>query len=182
VLPEKETRLKILRCYLKCVDVFSERVAKAFAWLTPILILGMVYSTLMRYLFSKPPLWTYDLVYHCANVMWMMGLAYVMCIKGNVSINVFYRKLPARKQAIADISLSLIFFWPLVFALLYFSLIHVPSSWRLGERAVESVIRIPIYPLKTVILVAWLMLLFQGVAELIRNVFFLATGRKLQWK
>lgn len=175
-------RLKILRCYLKCIDVFTERVAKGFAWLTVILMVGMVYSTLMRYIFNNPPVWTYDFVYYCANGMFMMGAAYVLRIKGNVSIDIFYRKLSSRKQAIADISLSLIFFFPLFFALLYFSLIHVPSSWRLGEKAVESVIRVPIYPLKTVIPVTCLMLLFQGVAELIRNVFFLATGRKLQWK
>ena len=182
MLPGKETRLKILRGYVKCVDIFSERVAKGFAWLTVILMLGMVYSTLMRYIFGKPPLWTYDFVYYCANCMFMMGAAYVLRIKGNVSIDLFYQKLSARKQAIADISLSLIFFFPLFIALLYFSMINVPFSWGLREKAVESVIRIPIYPLKTVIPVTCVMLLFQGVAELIRNVFFLATGRKLQWK
>ena len=178
----KETQLKILRCYVKCVDIFSERVAKGFAWLTVVLMLGSVYSTLMRYIFSKPPAWTYDFVYHCANVMFMMGAAYILRIKANINIDIFSQKFSPRGQAIANISFSLIFFFPLLIALLYFSMIHVPFSWGLREKAVESVIRIPIYPLKTVIPVTCVMLLFQGVAELIRNVFFLATGKELQWK
>jgi TRAP-type mannitol/chloroaromatic compound transport system permease small subunit len=174
--------LKILRGYVKFIGIFSERVAKAFAWLTVILIIGMVYSTLMRYVFNKPPLWTYDSVYYCANVMFMMGAAYVLSIKGNVSIDLFYRKLSPRGRAIADITLSLIFFFPLFSGLFYFSMIEVPFSWGLGQKAVESVIRIPIYPLKTVIPVTCMMLLLQGVAGLICNVVFLATGRELQWK
>jgi len=157
-------------------------VAKGFAWLTVILIIGMVYSTLLRYVFNKPPLWTYDFVYYCANVMFMMGAAYVLSIKGNVSIDLFYRKLSPKGQAIADIVLDLIFFFPLFLALFYFSMIQVPFSWKAGERAVESVIRVPIYPLKTVIPLTCLMLLLQGVAELIRSIFLIVTGRKLQCK
>jgi len=166
---------------LKYIDIFNEWVAKIFAWLVVVLILSMVYSTIMRYIFNDAPLWTYDSVYYCANVSFMMGAAYVLRIKRNVSIDLFYRMLPERGQAINDMVCSLLFFFPLIFALLYFSMINVPFSWRVGEKAVESVIRVPIYPLKTVIPVAYFLLLLQGIAEFIRNFYLAATRRELEW-
>jgi len=174
--------LSILKGYVKCIDIFNERVAKTFAWLTVILMIGMVYSTIMRYLFNKPPLWTYDFVYYCANVMFMMGAAYVLQIKGNVTIDLFFSKFSQKGQAIVDTVLSLILFFPLFIALFYFSMINVPFSWQAGERAVESVIRVPIYPLKTVIPITCVMLILQQIAELIRNGFFIVTGKELRWK
>ena len=174
--------MKALKVYLKYIDLFSEWVAKIFAWLIVVLILGMVYSTIMRYIFNDAPLWTYDSVYYCANVSFMMGAAYVLQIKGNVTIDLFFSKFSQKGQAIVDTVLSLILFFPLFIALFYFSMINVPFSWQVGERAVESVIRVPIYPLKTVIPITCVMLMLQQIAELIRNGVFIVTGKELRWK
>lgn len=173
--------MKILRVYLKSVDILSEWVAKGFSWLVIALIIGIVYSTIMRYIFNNAPLWTYDFVYYSANVFFMMGAAYVLRIKRNVSIDLFYQRLPERGQAIVDMVCNLVFFFPLLAALLYFSFINVPFSWKAGERAVESVIRVPIYPLKTVIPVTCFMLAFQGIAQFIRRLYFVVTRRELEW-
>lgn len=174
--------MKILRGYLKYVDICNEWVAKGFAWLVVILILGMVYSTVMRYVFNEAPLWTYDFTYNLYAAFFMMGAAYTLRLKGHVRVDVFYRLLSRRRQAIIDIFFALVVFFPLFIALLYFSIEHVPFSWRIGEKAVESVIRAPLYPIKTVIPVVCVMLLLQGVAEFIRDLFVLVTRRELEWK
>lgn len=174
--------MKILRGYLKGVDVFNEWAAKGFAWLIVVLVIGMVYSTIMRYVFNEAPLWTYDFTYYLYAAFFMMGAAYTLRLKAHVRVDVLYRMLSPRAQGIVDMFFSLVCFFPLLLALLYFSMNNVPFSWRVGERAVESVIRVPIYPLKTLIPVAALMLLFQGVAEFIRDLFVVVTRRELQWK
>jgi TRAP-type mannitol/chloroaromatic compound transport system permease small subunit len=69
----------------------------------------------------------------------------------------------------------------LFIALLYFSFKHVPHSWQVGEKAVESVIRAPLYPVKTLIPVTCLMLLLQGVAELIRDLSTIFSRGKPEW-
>ena len=182
VLPKKGNQLKILRGYLKYVDLFNEWVAKGFGWLIVILVVGMVYSTIMRYVFNEAPLWTYDFAYNLYAAFFMMGAAYTLRLKGHVRVDIFYRMFSPRWQAIIDIFFSLIVFFPLFIALLYFSMVHVPFSWRVGEKAVESVIRAPLYPLKTIIPVVCVMLLFQGSAEFIRSLFVVVTRKELQWK
>jgi len=142
----------------------------------------MVYSTVMRYVFNEAPLWTYDFAYNLYAAFFMLGAAYALRLKGHVRVDVFYRLFSPRWQAIIDIFFSLAVFFPLFIALLYFSIEHVPFSWRVGEKAVESVIRAPLYPLKTLIPVVCVMLLFQGVAEFIRSVFVVVTRKELQWK
>ena len=174
--------MKILRGYLKGVDLFNEWAAKSFAWLVVILVIGMVYSTIMRYGFGSAPLWTFDFTYYLYAAFFMMGAAYTLRLKAHVRVDVFYRMLSPRWRGIVDIFLSLICFFPLFFAVLYFSMDNVSHSWRVGERAVESVIRVPIYPLKTIIPIVCVMMLLQGTAEFIRDLFLVITRRELQWK
>lgn len=175
-------QLKILRGYLKGVDTFNEWAAKGFAWLIVILVVGMAYSAIKRYGFGSAPLWTYDFTYYLYAAFFMMGAAYTFRLKGHVRVDVLYRMLSPRAQGIVDMFFSLVAFFPLMIALLYVSMDSVLFSWRVGERAVESVIRVPIYPLKTLIPVVALMLLFQGVAEFIRDLFLVITRRELKWK
>ena len=173
--------MKILRGYLKYVDIGNEWLAKGFAWVIVFLVIGMVYSTIMRYVFGEAPLWTYDMTYNLYAIFFMMGAAYTLRLKGHVRVDVFYRLASPRWQGIIDLFFALVVFFPLFGALLYFSMIHVPFSWQVGEKAVESVIRFPLYPLKTVIPVVCVMLLFQGVAEFIRDLFRVVTRRELTW-
>lgn len=174
--------MKIIRGYLKYVDLFNEWVAKSFGWLVVILVIGMTYATVSRYVFGKAPAWVYDFTYIVYAIFFMMGAAYTLRLKGHVRVDVFYRLLSPKAQAIVDIFFTLVAFLPLFLAVFYFSLDRVIFSWQIGEKSLESVLRIPIYPFKTVIPVVCLMLLFQGVAELIRNLSVVITGKELQWK
>jgi len=121
------------------------------------------------------------MTYNLYALFFMMGAAYTLRLKGHVRVDVFYRLASPRRQAIIDIFFALVVFFPLFGALLYFSMIHVPFSWQIGEKAVESVIRFPLYPLKTIIPVVCVMMLFQGVAEFIRDLFRAVTRRELTW-
>lgn len=173
---------KIVKSYLKYVDLFNEWVAKGFAWFVLILVIGMTYSTMMRYVFGKAPVWNYDFTYIVYAVFFMMGAAYTLRLKEHVRVDVFYRLLSLKWQAIVDMFFTLVAFFPLFVAIFYFSMDRVIFSWQIGEKSLESVLRIPIYPFKTVIPVVSLMLLLQGLAEFIRNLSVVITGKELQWK
>ncbi|HEY82069.1 MAG TPA: TRAP transporter small permease subunit [Dehalococcoidia bacterium] len=174
--------MRIIRGYVKYVDLINEWLAKSFAWLIVALVLGMVYSTLMRYAFHRAPLWTYDFTYMAYAVFFMMGAAYTLRLRGHVRVDVIYRFLSPRGQALLDMFFSLLCFFPLFFMLIYFSMDNVIFSWQVKERAVESILRAPIYPLKTVIPLVSLMLLLQGVAEFIRDLYTVINRGRPEWK
>lgn len=174
--------MRIIRGYLKCVDLLNEWAGKSFSWLIVVLVVGMTYSTVMRYVFGRMPVWSYDFTYIVYSVFFMMGAAYTLRLKQHVRVDALYRFLSPRGKAIVDIFFTLTVFFPLIAAILIFSVEHVPQSWQMGEKSVESVIRIPIYPLKTVIPVAIFLLGLQAVAEFIRDLSVAITRKELQWK
>jgi TRAP-type mannitol/chloroaromatic compound transport system permease small subunit len=81
-------------------------------------------------------------------------------------------------KAAIDVFFGLLFFFPILIWLWLHSIEHAMFSWQIKERAVESVLRSIVYPFKTVIPVAILLLLLQGVAEFLRSLFALVRGRE----
>lgn len=64
----------------------------------------------------------------------------------------------------------LVFFFPAMSACIYYGGLFALRSWNMAEVSGESMWQPPIYPFKTVLPVAALLLLLQGIVEFIRCV------------
>jgi len=148
------------------------------AWIIIPLIVGMVFSTIVRFALGHSPLWTYDFAYMLGGSFFMLGAAYTLRLRYHVRIDMLYGRWPPRMKAAIDVFFGLLFFFPILIWLWLHSIEHAMFSWQIKERAVESVLRSIVYPFKTVIPVAILLLLLQGVAEFLRSLFALVRGRE----
>ncbi len=153
---------------LRYIDAFSEYSGKLFAWLIIVLTGSLVYEVAARYIFNAPTIWAWDLSYMLYGTHFMMGAAYTLKLNGNVRIDLFYRMMSPRKQAVIDLCLYPVFFFPPIIALFLVGLDHAGYSWQIRELTSMTVWRVPIYPFKTVLPVATGMLLLQGLAEFTR--------------
>jgi TRAP-type mannitol/chloroaromatic compound transport system permease small subunit len=72
--------------------------------------------------------------------------------------------------------LYILFFFPGILALIYFGTIYAAQAWSQGEVSVYSPASIPIYPLKSLIPLAGVFLLVQGVAEVMRCIICVRDG------
>lgn len=157
----------------KTIDLLesvSEWTGKAISWLNFILMITLVYEVICRYAFNRPTVWSFDISYMLGGTAFAIGAAWALKRKNHVRVDIFYSRLSPRGQAVLDIIFSLLFFFPLVLMTFLFSLGAVSFSWATHERIMSGYWNPPIYPLKTVIPVAYGLLLMQGVAELIRSV------------
>ncbi len=84
-------------------------------------------------------------------------------------IDIFYRKFSRRTQALVDVCLTLLFFFPLWGILLYRLIPYVYLSWITQERSMQGYWMPVIYPFKTVMPVGAALLLLQGVADFLRS-------------
>jgi TRAP-type mannitol/chloroaromatic compound transport system permease small subunit len=82
--------------------------------------------------------------------------------------------------------LYFIFFFPGVLALIYAGIDYAAESWSylpygpdgpIGEISINSPAGVPVFPLKTILPIAAFFLLLQGIAETIRCVQCLRTGK-----
>jgi TRAP-type mannitol/chloroaromatic compound transport system permease small subunit len=87
-----------------------------------------------------------------------------------------YHALRPRTQAGLDLALYLLFFVPGILALIYAGADYAADSWRIGEHSTVTAEGPPVYHFKTVIPIAGVLVMLQGLAEILRCAVCLRTG------
>jgi TRAP-type mannitol/chloroaromatic compound transport system permease small subunit len=162
--------------FLFFIDSLSTWVGKAFAWLILVLTLGISYEVLVRYAFRAPTTWAFDFSYINYGAMFLMAGAYALSRNGHVRADVVYRLWKPRTQAMMDLLLYFLFFFPAVAAWIYAGWNYARFSIQFREVSIFSPAGIPVFPLKTLIPITGVLLLLQGIAEVIRCVICIRQG------
>ena len=162
---------------LHFVDSLSAWTGKAFAWCIVVLTFATCYEVFVRYVLGSPTTWAFDMSVQMYGALFIMSGAYALSQDAHVRGDVLYRLLPVKAQASIDLVLYLIFFMPAVFALTYYGYGFAADSWFYKEVSWSSPTRIQIYFFKTLIPISGGLLLLQGVAEIIRAVQCIKSGK-----
>jgi len=161
---------------LRVVDTFSYWSGKAFAWLIVALTFVVSIEVFKRYILNAPTAWIFDLNSMLYGTLFMMCGAYTLAAAGHVRADFVYIYLKPRGQAALDLALYLLFFIPGILGLIYAGYDYAALSWRIGEHSTVTAEGPPIYHFKTVIPVAGALVMFQGLAEIVRCIVCLRTG------
>ncbi|MCK6450406.1 MAG: TRAP transporter small permease subunit [Alphaproteobacteria bacterium] len=164
--------------FLLFIDSLSTWVGKSFAWLILVLTLGVSYEVFVRYVLRAPTTWAFDVSYITYGTMFLMAGAYTLSRNGHVRGDVIYRFWRPRLQAAMDLTLYIIFFLPAVGALIYSGWAYAKMSVQFREVSIFSPAGVPVFPLKAMIPITGVLLLIQGIAEIIRCILCLRQG---QW-
>jgi len=162
--------------FLFFIDSLSTWVGKSFAWLILVLTFGISYEVFVRYVLRAPTTWAFDFSYINYGAMFLMAGAYTLSRNGHVRADVLYRFWPPRRQASMDLVLYIIFFLPAVCAFIYSGWKYAYFSVSFREVSIFSPAGVPVFPLKALIPVTGLLLLLQGIAEIIRCILCIRLG------
>ncbi|MBI4081338.1 MAG: TRAP transporter small permease subunit [Candidatus Lambdaproteobacteria bacterium] len=162
---------------LLSIDGLSTWVGKAFAWCIVVLTFAISYEVFARYVMRAPTTWAFDVSYILYGTLFMMAGAYTLSRNGHVRGDFVYRTWPARVQASLDLALYLLFYFPAIAALIYSGWGFFKLSYAMNEHSAFSPAGPPIWPFKLVIPVAGVLMALQGLAEVIRAIITLSTGR-----
>jgi TRAP-type mannitol/chloroaromatic compound transport system permease small subunit len=160
---------------LSTADEISTWVGKAFAWLIIALMLMVVVEVFKRYVLNAPTAWIFDASNMMYGTLFMMCGAYTLSQNGHVRGDFFYGSAAPRTQASLDLVLYILFFLPGVVALTWAGWGYANDSWLIREHTFNAD-PLPLYPFKAIIPIAGLIVLLQGVAEIVRCVVCLKTG------
>ena len=148
----------------------SVLIGKVGAWLILPMTGSLVYEVVSRYIFNAPTIWAYDMTYIFAGTLFMLGSAFALRQGSHVRADFLLASRPPRWQAAVDIVLYVFVYFPSIALFLQTSITFAGLSWLQGETFPQSPWMPIIYPLKTVIPVTLVLLLIQGVAELVKAV------------
>jgi TRAP-type mannitol/chloroaromatic compound transport system permease small subunit len=160
------------------IEQLSKSVGHAFSWCALMLVLGTVYEVFVRYVLNDPTSWAFDLSYLMYGAVFFMAGAYTLSRGGHVRADMFYRLWPQRVQAVVELALYVLFFFPGITALLIAGWGYGTESLRIREVSVNSPAGVPIWTLKMMIPVGGALMLLQGLAEVLRCIVCIRQG---QW-
>jgi TRAP-type mannitol/chloroaromatic compound transport system permease small subunit len=161
---------------LRVIDSISEWSGRTVSWLVLVLTLVLGYEIVMRYVFNAPTKWAFDISYMLGGAYFMLGEAYTLLKKRHVRIDIFYMRFSPRNKALVDVVFYILFFFPLWAGLFYALIPYVYLSWVTGERSMQGYWMPILYPFKTVMPVAVLLFLLQGIADFLRSLLLLMKG------
>lgn len=159
--------------------VVGDWSGKLFAWLVIPMTFGLAYEVIVRYAFNAPTIWAYDITYILYGSHFMLGAAYALYKGQHIRTDMFYERYSVRWKGIVDASLYLLFFFPGMIFFMFAGWDEAQHAWSIGERSDASPWRPIIYPFKTVVPVAALLLLIQGVSEFLKSAYAAIKGRSL---
>lgn len=163
--------------FLHFIESLSAWTGKAFAWCILVLTLSTCYEVFVRYVLDDPTVWAFDMSVQMYGALFMMAGAYALSQDAHVRGDFIYRLMTVKTQATIDLVLYIIFFLPGVFALTYYGYGFAADSWFYKEVSWSSPSRIQIYFFKTLIPVSGVLLLLQGLAEIVRCIDCIRNGR-----
>ena len=168
-----------MRTIVRVIDNISEYTGMIVRWVCLALVLVLCYEVTARYVFDAPTMWASDTSSMLGGTIAAMGWAYTHRHGGHVRVDVFYRHLSPRGQAILDVTLSLLFFFPLLFSLAYIAWDRMWFSWSMGEVLNRSNWYPITGPIRTVVVLGLCLFALQGVAQFIRDLYRLIRNEQL---
>ncbi len=166
--------------FIHFIDGLTAWVGKAFAWCIMILTFAVAYEVFVRYALRDPTSWAFDISYMMYGSVFMMAGAYTLARDGHVRGDVLYRLWPPKVQATIEMTLYFFFFFPGILAFIIAGADYAAESWSYnygtGEVSINSPANVPISQFKTIIPIAGVLLLLQGLAQVCRCIICLRTG------
>ncbi len=163
---------------IRAIDKFTEITGKAVAWLVVPMVGGLVYEVFSRYFFHAPTIWAFDTTYMLYGTLFMLGSAYTLMRGGHIRTDMLYRLWSPRVQGTVDAACYILFFFPGMLFFLFAGWDYAAYSWSIQEKAAFGAWGPPVYPFKSVIPLTAVLLLIQGVSELLKSLY---AARKGEW-
>jgi TRAP-type mannitol/chloroaromatic compound transport system permease small subunit len=167
-----QTLQKLLRLS-RAIDTFNEKIGQLTLWLVlPMVGIG-VWNVIARQISYQFKLnLTSNLLgesqWYIFDLIFLLGAAYTLKHNEHVRVDVFYGNWSRKWKALADVFGTLFFLFPFCLLVIYFSWGTIVQSWitREGSPDPGGLAR---YPIKSMIIVSFVLLIIQGISEVIKN-------------
>ena len=153
------------------IDLFNLRVGQIACWLTVPVFASMFYEVIARHFFNAPTMWAYDISRMFAGAMFMLGAGYALSKGVHIRADFMYRKWSIRRQASIDLALYLLFYFPGLTGAAWACYKYAYKSWSQMEKGMDTAWMPLLGPIKTVLLIGLVLLLIQGISEVLKCIY-----------
>lgn len=152
------------------IERFHLLLGTVVSWFTVLMALLTLLIVVLRYGFGMGWIALQESVLYLHACVFMLGAAFTFKENGHVRVDIFYRNMTPKKQALVDIIGGLLLLMPVCVFILVTSWQYVMKSWQLLESSQAAGGLPAVFVLKTLILLFAITLFLQAIADIISKV------------
>ena len=164
--------MKILLRLSGLIDALTERVGHLSYWLILVAVLISAGNALMRYTFNMSSNAWLEIQWYLFSAVFLFCAGYALLHNQHVRIDVISSHLSSRGRAWIDVLGTLFFLLPMAIAILWMSWPVFVDAYQSKEVSANAG-GLTIWPARLMLPVGFLLLVLQGLSELIKRVAFL---------
>lgn len=162
--------------FSRYIDSFNEWIGRIFSWAIVVLTLLAVFEVIARVVFNSPTIWGFEVTTQIFGAYFMVIAGYALLHKSHVSVDAITYYLSPKQKAAIDVCAYFIFFFPFSLVCIWHGYFFATKSWAIKEVSM-TVYGGALYPIKTVILISFVLLFLQGISEVTKKIAFLMGGK-----
>jgi len=156
----------------RIIDWLSERIGHAFYWLVLVTVLISAANAVVRKAFNVSSNSFLEIQWYLFSAIFLFLAGYTLLRNDHVRIDVIAGRLSKRAQAWIDIVGTVFFLFPMAFLLMWLAWPVFVDAYERHEISTNAGGLI-IWPARLLVPIGFLLLLVQGVSELIKRIAFL---------
>ena len=156
------------------IDGLTNRIGSWVGWMTLFMVLLGAFNAVARYLGKWVGVHLSSNAYieaqwYLFSLVFLLGAAHTLQRDEHVRVDVLYGRMSVRSRAWLDLAGTIVFLIPFSIFGLFICWPSVRNSWAVFEVSPDPG-GLARYPIKTMMLVCFLLLLLQAVSELLKRV------------
>ena len=156
----------------RIIDWLSERIGHTFYWLVLVTVLISAANAVVRKAFNVSSNSFLEIQWYLFSAIFLFLAGYTLLRNDHVRIDVIAGRLSKRAQAWIDIVGTVFFLFPMAFLLMWLAWPVFVDAYERHEISTNAGGLI-IWPARLLVPIGFLLLLVQGVSELIKRIAFL---------
>lgn len=166
--------MKRLLALSAAIDRINDLIGRGVSWLTMLMVLVASANAVLRYLgrFTGENLSSnayLESQWYLFSLVFLLAATYTLRWDAHVRVDVFFGRLTKKGKAWINLAGGVLFLIPFCILVIWVSVSWVGNSWAVMEISPDPG-GLPRYPLKTVIPVAFALLVFQGISQIIKSI------------
>lgn len=153
----------------RTIDRANEIIGKSVSWLILLAVLVSAGNAIIRKTFNMSSNAWLELQWYLFGAAFLLAAAYTLKQNEHIRIDVVYGMFSRRVQHWIDLFGHLFFLMPFVILMICYFVPYVSLSYRSGEMS-SSAGGLILWPAKSLLLLGFLLLGFQGVSEIIKKI------------
>ena len=153
----------------RAIEAVNDQIGKKIAWLILVAVLVATMNAIVRKVFSVSSNAWLELQWMLFGAVFLLCASWTLQVKEHIRIDIVNSMLPKRVRQWIELLGHVLFLMPFALLIVYHSVPFFLRSYAINEQSLSAG-GLPQWPAKGLVVVGFVMLVFQGVSEIIKQV------------